>query len=87
MNHRRTNWQTWAVPRLWLVVLLHFISSPFQAIGLAHLRAIGTATAAIAGPAGQGHYLYTGEQIDPDLGMYYLRARYSTSRESEDSGV
>lgn len=24
----------------------------------------------------QRPYLYTGEQIDPDLGMYYLRARY-----------
>ena len=27
-------------------------------------------------PAAPPAYLYTGEQIDPDLGMYYLRARY-----------
>jgi RHS repeat-associated protein len=27
-------------------------------------------------PAATPAYLYTGEQIDPDLGMYYLRARY-----------
>ena len=27
-------------------------------------------------PAAPPAYLYTGEQIDPELGMYYLRARY-----------
>jgi RHS repeat-associated protein len=27
-------------------------------------------------PTNSQAYLYTGEQIDPDLGMYYLRARY-----------
>lgn len=36
-------------------------------------HAIAPATAA---PRSAPEYLYTGEQIDPDLGMYYLRARY-----------
>ena len=29
-----------------------------------------------AGAGTPNLYLYTGEQFDPDLGMYYLRARY-----------
>ena len=45
---------------LWLGLII-----PSPAKGLGH-----------AAPRPAPEYLYTGEQIDPDLGMYYLRARY-----------
>lgn len=76
MNHRRTSGQHWAPLWLWLVVLQFFASTPLHAIGLAHAGPAGTKDISFATPAVHGLYLYTGEQIDPDLGMYYLRARY-----------
>ena len=32
-------------------------------------------------------YLYTGEQYDPDAGLYYLRARFVNIEHPEESGI
>ena len=53
-----------ALRALWLILLVAFGT----------LNAESSRSVPAQFPAGT--YLFTGEQIDPDLGMYYLRARY-----------
>lgn len=57
---------------LWLLLLLRILVSHT----LAHSSAATRDVAIAPIQANQGLYLFTGEQMDPDLGMYYLRARY-----------
>ena len=65
--HLRPNLLRW----LWLALLCSGLPVPdvngVPLIAQAGLRATATPLSC---------YLYTGEQMDPDLGMYYLRARY-----------
>lgn len=62
----------WLGLLLWLVMagMGRAVTEPASA------QLVTTEVAAVATPSQSVRYLYTGEQIDPDLGMYYLRARY-----------
>jgi len=57
---------------LWLFLLLRILIGD----ALAHFPAESRGVTTAATQAERGLYLFTGEQIDPDLEMYYLRARY-----------
>ena len=57
---------------MWLFLLLRILIGD----ALAHFPAASRGVTTAATQAERGLYLFTGEQIDPDLGMYYLRARY-----------
>ena len=57
-------------------MLLLAFSFPLPTAAATHSGPAGGENTAATTPTGKGLYLYTGEQIDPDLGMYYLRARW-----------
>jgi RHS repeat-associated protein len=62
-------WFTVKTPIVQLLLYLLLIGSlSLPANALAHVEQLGVQTPNV--------YRYTGEQWDPDLGMYYLRARY-----------
>jgi RHS repeat-associated protein len=62
-------WYTVKTPIVQLLLYLLLIGSlSLPANALAHVEQLGVQTPNV--------YRYTGEQWDPDLGMYYLRARY-----------